>query len=198
MECVGHPADITQLSYETVSKVNLLSTGDDTVFAVSGIGVEKIRVLSPSKGVTLEPITLQDRVTKAKSVDTTTILMHVTGDQLKSLKQFVFQINNEPPIIMAVPSDAKPADTKPSLKAQDPIAPGTGMSVTISGTGLDDIKSIKYLKTTLNFRLALDKKSLTVDLPSEVTSTEGVRFLDVTYTDGTTARYEIDVKKKQS
>lgn len=190
---------LQQLSYDTVSKVNLLSTGDDTVFAVSGIGVDKIRVLSP-KGATLETIELKDRGKKEEKshlVDTTTILMHITADQLKPLKQFVFQVNNEPPIIMAVPTDAKPVDSKPSLKAQDPIAPGTGITITISGTGLDGIKSIKYLKTTLNFRLALDKKSLTVDLPAEVTSTEGVRFLDVTYTDGTTARYEIDVKKKQ-
>ena len=161
-------ANVTQLSYDTVTKVNLLSTGDDTVFAISGIGVDKVRVVSPT-GVRLEPINLVDRNSNATSVDTTTILMHVSADQLKSLKQFVFQVNRQPPIVMGVPSDAKPADPKASLKAQDPISPGTGVTITIGGTGLDGIKSIKYLKTTLNFRLALDKKSLTTDLPSEVT-----------------------------
>ncbi len=178
----------------SITKINLLSAGDDTVFAISGTGVDQIRVLIPSIGVRLTPIALPGM---SGAVDTTTMLMHVESAQLKGLKQFTLQVGDQPPVILAVPDDAKPPDSKPVLKPQDPIPPGTGESLTIRGTGLDKVKRIKYLKATLSFRLALDKQSLTLDLPPEITSTEGVRYLDVLFTDGSSARYEIDVKQKK-
>jgi len=169
-----------------IAKINLLSVvGDETLFAVSGARADQVHVIVPESGV------------RPKALDTTTQLLFVKTSVLKDLKQFVLQVDDQPPVVLAVPDDAKPAAPKPSLKPHDPIAPGGKVSLTIAGAALDTVKSLNYLKTVIPFVLALDKKSITMTLPPEVTNTEGIRYLDVTFADGTSSRYEVDVKVKK-
>jgi hypothetical protein len=186
-------ATLTAPSDYSIAKVNLLTTGDDTVFAVSGIGANQLQVIVPERGTRTEQIVLPGGAAN----DTTAILLHVPSAELKGLKQFAMRVGTQPVIFLPVPDGAKEPSPKAMLKPHAPIPPGTGVSLTIGGTALDSIRSIRYIRTPLSFRLSLDKQSLIVDLPPEITSTEGVRFLDFLYSDGTSARYEIDVKSKK-
>jgi hypothetical protein len=86
------------------------------------------------------------------------------------------------------------AANKPALKAQDSVALGA-TNITITGSGLDQISAIRFGKTRLSFTLSLKKDSITVILTPDITATEGVRYLDVTFADGTKSRYELNVKK---
>jgi hypothetical protein len=169
-----------------IAKLSLLSVvGDETLFAVSGARADQVKVIVPdAKNV------------RTKPVGTTTQLVFVKTSSLKELKQFVLQVDDQPPVMLAVPSE-KAASGKLSLKPHDSILPGTGVSFTIAGSGFETLKRVNYLKNVIPFVLALDKKSVTMTLPSEITATEGIRFLDVTCTDGTSSRYEIDVKDKK-
>jgi hypothetical protein len=169
-----------------IAKLSLLSVvGDETLFAVSGARADQVEVVVPESDV------------RSKTLDTTTKLLFVKTARLKDLKQFVLQVDKQPPVILAVPDDAKPAPPKPSLKPHDSIPPAANVSFTISGAGLDTVKRINYLKTVIPFVVALDKQSIAMTLPPEVTTTEGIRYLDVLFTDGTSSRYEIDVKTKK-
>src|SRR5262249_27506085 len=118
--------------------------------------------------------------------------------KLKDLRYFVLRLGSEPPVVIAVPDDAKPQAPKPSLKPHAPIqTASTAVPITIAGTVLDAVKQINYLTTVIPFALALDKQSITINLPVDITQTPGIRFLDVLFTDGTLTRYQIEVSAKK-
>jgi hypothetical protein len=83
--------------------------------------------------------------------------------------------------------------SKPKLEDHDPLPIGT-TAVTIKGTALEQIASIRVQGATIPYRLSLDKKpALVVQLPVSVASTKGQYILWIELTDKTTLGYVINI-----
>ena len=168
-------------------------------FAVSGLSVvssnkteTKYALLGTAlNGASIVPQPKSD-VTITKNG--TAAFFTLSADQVDGLKQLVVEHGTDSPVLVSVP-DTKPTSTKPQLATHDPINAGTGVTYTITGTMLDSVSSIKYLNKELPFSLSLDKKTIVLKLPDEMTSSAGIRSLLVTYSDGSTDRYSVTVGK---
>jgi hypothetical protein len=160
----------------------LSSTKTETAFGIVGADLEGTTVLQP-RGVTL-----------TVTGDGTVAFITLTAKQLQGVKQLVLQHETDPPVFVAIP-ESPPTSTvsKPSLTTHTPISPGVGIKYTITGSLLDSVTAIRYLDKQLPFALSVDKKSITLTLPDEVTATVGIRSLVITYSDGTTKPYAVTV-----
>ncbi len=168
-----------------VSSITVLSANEkETTFALLGVGLwdDVIKVLYPP-GIT---ISTQDKT------DGTMAFMDIKAKQLKGLKQIVLQRSDYPPLLVAIP-DSKPSEKKPSLSDHGPIEPTKGVTYTINGGMLESVAAIQYLDKKLSFNLSLDKKSLTLKLPDEMTESPGIRWLDIIYVDKSMERYKVEV-----
>ncbi|MGD0886192.1 MAG: hypothetical protein ABSA46_15210 [Thermodesulfovibrionales bacterium] len=165
---------------------NKATQGEDyTHFAIMGTALCGTKVVVPAGAI----IEVMDGGTMG--------LLKLSADQLKGLKQLVLQNGTEPPVLVAVP-EAKSSDNKPKLKTHKPINTGTGVKYTITGTMLESVIAINYLGKQLPFTLSLDKTSISVTLPGEMTATEGIRTLFIIYSDGSSDWYTVTVGTPKS
>jgi hypothetical protein len=63
---------------------------------------------------------------------------------------------------------------------------------------LESVIAINYLGKQLPFTLSLDKTSISVTLPGEMTATEGIRTLFIIYSDGSSDWYTVTVGTPKS
>jgi hypothetical protein len=124
-------------------------------------------------------------------------LLTLASSQLEGVKQLVLQNGTEPPILVTVP-DTKPSENKPKLQTNKAISPGTGVKYTIKGSMLESVTAVQYLGKQLPFALSLDKTSISITLPDEMTATPGIRSLSITYADGSSDRYTVSVGTPKS
>jgi hypothetical protein len=173
--------DILQMSQFSITGISVVSANKaKTDLAIVGSALQGAKILEPAgASVTTQP-------------GGTMALVSLTADQLSAAKQLLIQHNGEPPILVSLP-DSEAADSKPHLAAHDPIPTGTNVSYSITGGTPDSVVSVSYLGKQLPFTLALDKKSIVIALPSEMTASSGIRSLLITYSDGSTDRYAVTV-----
>jgi len=175
--------DVPAMSDFAISGLSVVSSNkNETKYALLGSGLDGASIVpQPKDGVKI-------------TTNGTAAFFSLSADQVDGLKQLVVEHDTDSPVLVSIP-DSKPSSTKPQLAAHDPISPGTGVTYTITGTMLDSVASIQYLSKQLPFSLALDKKSIVLKLPDEMTSSAGIRSLLVTYSDGSTDRYSVTVGK---
>ena len=152
----------------------MVASKKHTRIAVTGSKLKSAKILYP-KGIQLD---VTDDETYAE--------FDILGAPSDGLKQIVFQIGGgAPPAIVPLP-EAKSAVGKPTLNPHDPIIVGAGVTYSIGGSLLDSLTCVRYLGKQLAYSLALDKRSINVKLPDEITSTPGIRRLELTFSDGST------------
>jgi hypothetical protein len=181
-----HPYKIPDLF--DVSGVTVLSTnanGGYTGFALLGTGLdESIKIVYP-EGVELKR---QDKSLARGNM----LFFRLSKEQLSGLKQLVVQRGDDPPILVAIP-DSKPSEKKTTLSDHDPIEVATGVAYKISGPKAESIDAIQYLDKKLPFTLSLNKESITLKLPDDMTGSPGIRWLSIIYSDKSTERYKVEV-----
>ncbi|HKV61834.1 MAG TPA: hypothetical protein VJO16_07975 [Candidatus Acidoferrum sp.] len=175
--------DVPATSDFAVSGLTVVSSNkNETEYALLGTGLNGASIVPQPKA-------------RVEIIENgTAAFFTLSVDQTDGLKQVIVKHGTDSPVLVSIP-DSKPAATKPQLAPHDPISPGTGVTYTIAGTMLDSVASIQYLGKQMPFSLTLDKKSLVVKLPDEMTSTIGIRSLLVTYSDGSVDRYAVTVGK---
>jgi hypothetical protein len=127
-------------------------------------------------------------------------LLYIDKGAAPGLKQVVllnkFDNNAKEPevVTVAMPDDAKPETPAMSLDAA-PVTVGA-TQLTVTGTALDRVALIRYLRTPVNIALTAQgkKTQLLVDLPPTATATPGTRYLDVTDADGKHSRLKLVVQ----
>jgi hypothetical protein len=171
-----------------ISDITVVSTATTATpvyrLLVTGSGLDKASLGAPT-------------CAKIESKAISYLFMTIPNDTCKaSAKVLVLTNGDAPPVVASLPKLDAPDTPKPA--AVDPlkstVAPTTGV-LTLTGSGLDSIKSVKYGKTVLAEVLSLDKKSANVLLTPDITATEGIRYLDITTTDDKHLRFELTVKK---
>ena len=90
-----------------------------------------------------------------------------------------------------------PSEKKTTLSDHDPIEVATGVTYKISGPKAESIDAIQYLDKKLPFTLSLNKESITLKLPDDMTGSPGIRWLSIIYSDKSTERYKVEVKAKK-
>jgi hypothetical protein len=175
--------DVPALSDFAVSGLSVVSSNkSETKYVLLGTALNGASIVpQPKAGVDI-------------TENGTSAFFTLSADQTDGLKQVIVKHGTDSPVLVSIP-DSKPAATKPQLTPHDPINTGTGVTYTITGTMLDSVASIQYLGKQMPFSLSLDKKSIAVTLPDEMTSSAGIRSLLVTYSDGSTDRYSVTVGK---
>ena len=158
--------------------------GKYTHFAITGTGLEGTKVIQPFSA-------------DVEVINGTMGLLTLASSQLEGVKQLVLQNGTEPPILVTVP-DTKPSENKPKLQTNKAISPGTGVKYTIKGSMLESVTAVQYLGKQLPFALSLDKTSISITLPDEMTATPGIRSLSITYADGSSDRYTVSVGTPKS
>jgi len=161
-----------------------------TTFAITGSHLDGVQVVVPA-GVAATDIS------PAGDTHPTVKLITMTGAQLKGVKQIVLRKQDGNVVILPLPDGTAPK-AKPAVDDSASVPPGA-RQVTFKGTALDQVASVRFehLRDALTFHLSPDKKTITVDLPPVATAAEGAVILDVTYTDGSTSRSEVDVSSKK-
>jgi len=194
----------TQLHSFTVSGLTLLSSSSSAQrFAVSGSDLDSIGEVvvgvpdndaCPALSNEVPKMTaLQDEGIKFDKVSSSFGILMVPASLLATTKQVVFTRGSYV-VTVALPDDSKKSD-KATLKLDDmnqAVATGTP-KITITGTGLDQIDTIKLADQTLNVTWASDGKSVAVDLPAAATSSQGVRYLDVINIDKTVTHFKLKI-----
>ena len=136
---------------------------------------------------------------KLSLADETYNAFDLSAEDLDGVKQFVLQVQDkrEAPIFVSVP-ESKAADAKPHLDPHDPIPPGTALAYTITGSLLDSVVSIRYLDKPLPFSLSLDKKSVTLVLPNDLSNTAGIKRLYLIFSDGSSQSYQVTINASKT
>lgn len=185
----------------TVGKATLLATVPAVRFSLTGTNLDRARLLYPDCSLCYAPM--------GPSFATITL---IPGDKatgldaagIKALKQVILCKDGGhaspcaqgfSPIVLAIPSDESDTskNAKPKLEKHDPIAPGT-RQISIKGSGLDQITSIRIEGSTVPFHLSPDKEpQLIVELPSAVAATTGGYPLWIELTDRSTMSYLINI-----
>jgi len=170
----------------SISGASIVALADPQIIAITGSGL---------KGTALSVPKEDPQCMTVDSSTDTLIYLRIQKACADKFKQIVLANGGNPPALLTVPTaKSEAAAAKPSLKPQDAIALNTS-KITITGTGLDQISAIRFGKTRLSFTLSLKKDSVLVLLTPDITASEGVQYLNVTFADGTKSRYELNVKK---
>jgi hypothetical protein len=167
-----------------VSGASIVQTGDPERVAITGSGLTNSALLEV------------DKACAALTVPQPTLaILTIQKACVDQLKEVLLSNGSNPPLVVTVPA-AKPdaQSAKPTLKPQTSVALNA-TQITVTGSGLDQVSAIRFGKTRLSFTLSLKKDSIAVTLTPDITAAEGVRYLDVTFADGTKSRYELNVKK---
>jgi hypothetical protein len=185
----------------TVGKATLLASAPVLQFSLTGSNLNRAKLVYPDCQACLTPTGSSFATI---SLDPDKMATKLDASSLKSLKQVII-CNAEmglsgcdakfAPVVLAIPTADADASksSKPKLEDHDPLPIGTTV-VTIKGTALEQIASIRVQGTTIPYRLSLDKKpALVVQLPVSVASTKGQYILWIELTDKTTLGYVINI-----
>jgi hypothetical protein len=162
-------------------------TEDSAQLAIVGSDLSYVDVLVPDSQ-------------SVKHIGATLILVPISAKELKGLKQVLLRDKKGAIALVPLPESSSSkssadqqgtAPPKTSLEKSEPIKSSKGTKVTIKGVSLDAIQSVLSKDKPLTFALASDKKSLTVSLPDDLTSTPGVKILTFILKDGTVIRHQI-------
>jgi hypothetical protein len=96
-------------------------------------------------------------------------------------------------ILVAAPTKDKDKAESPSLKAVDPVKVGAGVSVSIQGSNLKELKGVSFNGSALKWQLAEDKKSVSVSLSDDVTQRAGTMQLDFEFAKSTHVEFPVIV-----
>ncbi len=183
-------ASVSTASNVTVSTA--ASTASDTsgasqkptnIYAISGSKLSGLRILKPA-GVPIDDPRADTLVT-----------FSLTDDQAKAFKSIVVQHDTDQPVPVALPAPpaaASATPAKPSIKAQ----PATGIpigttSLPVTGTGMSQVVSVRYLDTPLAFTSTSDTTLTIQQLPT--LAPPGIEVVFV-YADKSMASYFIPVQ----
>ena len=180
----------TDLAISDVTVVSTATSANPVYrLLVTGSGLNKASLSSPPCA-SIEP--------RIDPKPVSYFFMTIPNNDCKaSAKVLVLTNGSAPPVVASLPKlDATTTDTpKPPIDPlKSTVAPGANV-VTLTGPGLDQIKSVKYGKSVLQEVLSLDKKSANVLLTPDVTVTEGIRYLDIITADAKHLRFELTVKQ---
>lgn len=187
-----------------LTKVTLLSPAPQLTLALSGVNLDHALLEYPECSTCLKTLA-PTLATVSFSADKK--VPGIDVDAIKALKQIVLCRSDSTstrcdssfaPILAEVPKDdsAAPKDTKPKLEKHDPVKPGTAQ-VSITGTGLDQIVSIKAGPTSVAFRLSVaEKPVLIITVPSTITGVEGEYPLLIELSDKSTMSYLLTISSK--
>jgi hypothetical protein len=125
----------------------------------------------------------------------TLVTFSLTDDQAKAFKTIIVRHSTDEPLVVPLPPPpAAPSATppKPSIKAQPPagIAIGT-TSLTVTGTGMSQVISVRYLDAPLTFTSSSDTVLTIRQLPTLAPPGIDVVFV---YADKSMASYFIPVQ----
>jgi hypothetical protein len=211
-------ADTFSKAAPSVSTASIVSTQKGLTIGLVGTGLDKLRLVFPSKdacptcdaqssGSTFLKVTLPKppEAKKTNTKDEAKDAKESAPDPTDGLRQLVFCRveastslkceDNFPPVIVDVPKIDAPTP-KPSLDKHDPVLVGTPQ-VVVTGKMLEQVVSIEHAKASLNFRLLQGKSpSLVVDLPPAIAAVPGGYSLLVTFADKSTVAYLLMVQKK--
>jgi hypothetical protein len=142
----------------TTSETTGASQKATNTYAISGSKLSGVRILVPS-GVSID----EPRAD-------TLITFSLTDEQAKSFKSIVVQHNTDQPIVVALPSPppapSAPAP-KPSIKPQPPAGIPIGTNtLTVSGTGMSQVVSVRYLDAPIAFTASSDTALTIQQLPT--------------------------------
>jgi hypothetical protein len=185
-----------------VSAVSTIYASERTFLLISGAGLDGVSLLAASN----PPAPAERSASQSKknasapgkhclnisdaSHSTYTVLSVEKGCG-SLVKEFLLAKNDNPPILVAMPSEDAP---KPALMSSATVPPGAG-ALKLTGPDIDQVASVRYGKTVLPSTLSLKKDSLTVGLAKGITAAEGIRFLDFEMADGSRVRFTLTVQK---
>lgn len=191
-----------------ISGVSIMSDADPLLYVLlTGRGLQHATVLNSAMApppaakppratqVASAPAVQSQCVAVAEAGHETYLIVTVLKSCLGQTKEFLLGSGANLPVVVTMPQGT-PSDTPKA-----PIDPATvsiahgAKNVTVEGPGLDQIDSIRFGRVDLPFVLAVNKTSLTIRLLPEISSVEGVRFLDVVTTTGQKLRITLVVKK---
>jgi hypothetical protein len=199
-------------------KATLVAAGPPVVVSLSGRHVRDLCLVSPAPpfacgvhAATARPLVPpSDGAAPAppqhpslQLVTDTFGLVTLPTETAASAKQLIFKRSTSDArrpheiVTINLPTEAKPPppSTGPKLgEVVGAVTPGASR-VTITGTNLDQIAGIRFMDQWLNFVIAPNSKSLTLDLPAAATAGEGIRYLEVIAADRSSSRYKLEVKK---
>jgi hypothetical protein len=187
-----------------LTKVTLLSPAPQLTLALTGVNLDHALLEYPECSTCLKTLA-PTLATVSFSADKK--VPGIDADAIKALKQIVLCRSDSTstrcdssfaPILAEVPKDdsAAPKDTKPKMDKHDPVKPGT-TQVSITGTGLDQIVSIKAGPTSVPFRLSVaEKPSLIITVPSTISGVEGEYSLLIELSDKSTTSYLLTISSK--
>ncbi len=184
----------------TVGKATLLATAPVLRFSVNGTNLDHARLFYPDCS---SCYTWTDRSFATITLTTGKGATGLDTAGLKALKQVILCKDGVsipcavgfPPILVAIPSDESDAGktTKPKLEKHDPIALGT-REITIKGSGIDQIASIRIEGNVIPYHLSPDKEpALIVELPLKVAANKGQYPLWIELADRSTMSYLINI-----
>lgn len=175
-----------------IAKLNLLSTGTDVVFAVTGSHLDNVTVFIGDKPSTLATVS-------TGGVSPTVGILKISKADIQNLKQIALRKANGILVVLPLPDgavpDASQTKPKPSLKDKSvTVTPGT-QTIVVTGKALDQTKSIKCDGKKIDYVFQKDTGNLVVTI-TPITAAVGVRFLDFTFLDKSTARLQVEIANK--
>src|SRR5262249_390161 len=115
-------------------------------FLLFGTRLSKIRIISPT------PVPISDL--KLATDPDMLRLVELTTEQTKSVKQLVLGRDGERPMLVAVPTETKPADPTPRERAV------VGVDDVIVAGGLDGLSLVLFQSKSVPFELIEDGKAV--------------------------------------